>query len=70
MNLDWINEQEEADLRFEASRIQQEDEEDLLRQEAGCNDECEPDCTCVQEYLDAIRERREINQDFYASRGI
>ena len=67
---DWLADQDEADRRFEASRLRQDEEEDRLRRDAGCDDDCEPDCSCVQEHLEDITERRAMNHDFYRSRGL
>ena len=57
---------EHQDLREEYSREEYDTEIDELRREAGCTDECDQDCNCVQNLID---ERKDQEMDYWASRG-
>ena len=61
---------EHEDLRFEYGQQQADQELENLRQEAGCTDECSHDCECVQEMLDDQQARKDLECDFYNSRGV
>ena len=58
------------DLRFEYAQQEADDENERLRREAGCSDECPQDCTCVEDMIDDERERRAMETDYWASRGV
>ena len=61
--------EDEADQRFEASQIRAENEEQKLRADAGCTDDCPPDCDCVPNMLAAKQELDELNADYFTSQG-
>ena len=61
---------EEQDLRDEYSREEYDEELDDLKRDAGCTDECEPDCSCVQDMVDNRQERKDLEMDYWASRGV
>ena len=63
-------EDEHQDLRHEYARQQADDEYQALRNEAGCTDDCPEDCTCVQDLIEDRQERRALEMDFAASRGV
>ena len=62
--------EEFEDLRQEYRQIEHEQKMEQVRIDAGCTEDCPHDCDCVQNYLDDIAERKAMNTDFYASRGI
>ena len=61
---------EHDDLRFEYARDQAYEEHERLRQEADCTDECDDNCTCVQDTLDDQQAQKDLENDFWNSRGV
>lgn len=68
-NMNYYYDDEAADLRFEASQVRQDEEEYHLRLRAGCTEECE-DCSCIQDMLEREQDLKDLNADFYNSRGV
>ena len=61
---------EEQDLRDEYSHEEYDEDLDELKRDAGCTDACEPDCSCVQDMVDDRQERKDLEKDYWASRGV
>lgn len=61
---------EHQELREEYAREEYDNELDEQRRDAGCTDECGPDCDCVQSMLEDQQERRDLERDYWASRGV
>ena len=61
---------EHQDLREEYSREEYNTEIDELRREAGCTNECDLDCSCVENLIEERQERQDQEMDYWASRGI
>ena len=61
---------EHQDLREEYSREEYDDEFAQIRRDAGCTDECDPDCDCIQTMIEDQQERRNMEHDYCASRGL
>ena len=61
---------EHQDLRDEYAREEYDNELGQQRRDAGCTEECEPDCDCVQTMLENEQERRDMEHDYRASRGV
>lgn len=65
-----FHDEDDADRRFEASRIRQDEHEAELRQRAGCADDCPHDCACVDDMLEYESYVADVNAEFYISRGV
>ncbi len=63
-------EDKHQDLREQYARQEADDEHQALRREGGCNDNCPEDCTCVRDLIEDRQERRDLEMDFAASRGV